>query len=426
MNIRSKIRIYFVIIHLCLICFSGKSQSLKLGVISDIHYLSERLMDDTLAARQYVESTGRDIINVPSALDEVLTDYIKSDIDILLITGDLTKDGERESHLDLSAKLKHLTDKGIRIFVIPGNHDINVPHPVRFSKNGSVPTENISPEDFSSIYSNCGYSSAIKRDSSSLSYVADIAENTWLLAIDACLYKEYTTTTITAGRISPSTETWIMNILKEAKERNITIVSMMHHGLVEHISYQGMFFSQYLVDDYNRLAEMFADNGVKAIFTGHFHANDITRFTSSTSNEIYDIETGALCSFPYPYRFIELSPDGMLISTKNIYSTPKEAFLFEDGKELMKNIAAKQAMQKIRNRMPDLSDNTLLKLGQTASEIFILHIRGDEVVGDSLKRQIENIADELNIPIDLSPESLQLDFPPADNNLYIPFRKQNK
>ena len=59
---------------------------------------------------------------------------------------------------------------------------------------------------------------------------------------------------------------------------------MMHWGFAEHIMYQSSFFKDYLVDDYQRLANLFADNGIKAIFTGHFHSNDITAFTSEKGN----------------------------------------------------------------------------------------------------------------------------------------------
>jgi len=44
-----------------------------------------------------------------------------SDIEVLLIPGDLTKDGEKLSHLELVQKLEPIIEKGIQTFVIPGN-----------------------------------------------------------------------------------------------------------------------------------------------------------------------------------------------------------------------------------------------------------------------------------------------------------------
>jgi len=380
-------------------------------------------MDNGIAAQNYVSASGRNIIDVPFILDSVIADYSDWGIDILLIPGDLTKDGEKQSHTDLKNKLDKLVQKGTRIFVIPGNHDINMPNPVGYRGNGSFPVENISPEDFETIYTDFGYASAIKRDSVSLSYVAEIDKNIWLLAIDACRYKEYTTHSISAGRITSSTEEWILDVLKEANQKGIKLISMMHHGLVEHIMYQGMLLPQYLVDDWQRLAQLFADNSMKIIFTGHSHANDITEFSTNKGKILYDIETGALCSYPFPYRFITLNNEGAEISTKNITSIPQNPNLSETNKKQLRNLAQRLAIQKIKDKSPDIPSDIVSKIAEIVGKVFILHAKGDEVIDDDLKNKIQQLAQIMDMPIDLSPEYFQLDYPPADNNLKIRFFK---
>ncbi|HBK33264.1 MAG TPA: metallophosphoesterase, partial [Porphyromonadaceae bacterium] len=59
---------------------------------------------------------------------------------------------------------------------------------------------------------------------------------------------------------------------------------MMHHGLVEHMPYQAVFFGDYLVDGWQDAAQQLADRGLKVVFTGHFHSNDVSSFTSSAGN----------------------------------------------------------------------------------------------------------------------------------------------
>ena len=76
----------------------------------------------------------------------------------------------------------------------------------------------------------------------------------------------------------------------------------MHHGLVEHMLYQSTLMPDYLIDDWKNNAEILADSGLKVIFTGHFHSNDITLLTTHKGNKIYDIETGSLAGYPFPYR----------------------------------------------------------------------------------------------------------------------------
>ncbi len=303
-------------------CAQKKDDSnIKIGVISDIHYLSEQLMDNGQAIKSYDRNGSKVVHEVPAILQQVLDDYLNSNIDVLFISGDMTKDGEEQSHIDLVKKLKPLMDKGIRVFVIPGNHDVNVPNPLKYEGDKTIPVKNVTPEEFARIYAGCGYGNALKRDANSLSYVAELNPSTWLLAIDSNRYKEYTDKTISGGKISAETEQWIVETLNEAKSKNIQVIGMMHHGLVEHILMQDTFFSEYIVDDWKRLAPEFADLGMKVVFTGHFHANDIAKYTSPAGNKIYDVETGSLAAYAFPYRFVEWNKDEMKVTTKNIKSS---------------------------------------------------------------------------------------------------------
>lgn len=284
----------FLLFLILLFVDSYASEPIRIGVITDTHYLSEKLMDNGTALQQYIKSSGKNIKATPVVLDKVLNDYLKSDIEVLFVCGDITKDGERQSHLDFIEKLKPLQARGVKVYVIPGNHDINMPNAVGYKGNKTYKVPNITPSEFLGLYADCGYKEALKRDTTSLSYVVRLNDNTWLLAIDAGRYNEYKTSSISGGKVKATTERWMMDVLSEAKSNNIQVVGMMHWGLTEHIMYQSMFFKDYLVNDWQRLANLFADNGMKVIFTGHFHSNDISLFTSDKGNKIYDIETGTL------------------------------------------------------------------------------------------------------------------------------------
>ena len=196
---------------------------------------------------------------------------------------------------------------------------------------------------------------------------------------------------------------------------------MMHHGLVEHIMYQDMIFGQYLVDDWKRLAALFADKGMKAIFTGHFHATDITQFTSVNDSSIYDIETGALCSFPFAYRFISLDKKGMKIETRNIAATKNFPNLAEDSKRILRSIAENSARDKIKSKGLELSSTVLDNFSQLAGHIFIEHVKGDEEMNDDIKTAIKRIKKDFGLPPGVDSDSLQLDFYPPDNNVELQF-----
>lgn len=410
-----------IVLQLLLYLSIGLSASnpLKIGVITDTHFLSPQLMDDGYALQDYILSTGKNVKDVPAVLDQVLNDYLQSDIEILLVTGDMTKDGEKQSHIEFTNKLKPLLQKGVKIYAIPGNHDINMPNSIKFAGNKKLPVPNISPEDFTDIYADFGYNNTLRRDSASLSYVTELSDNTWLLAIDAARYKEYTTHSLSSGKITPQTEQWIVDILDEAKQKNIQVIGMMHWGLTEHIMHQSTFFTDYLVQDWKRLAALFADKGLKAIFTGHFHSNDITAFTSESGNTIYDIETGTLVSYPYAYRFVEYTPEKMTINTKHVVSVPDNPNLAEEDKKRMQILSEKQSVSRLKNSGYTLSDSVAEQMAKILGKVFVLHTYGDEQIDDDLRQMIEQLANEMDAPLDMA--DFAIDFAPADNNVEIVF-----
>jgi UDP-2,3-diacylglucosamine pyrophosphatase LpxH len=169
------------------------------------------------------------------------------------------------------------------------------------------------------------------------------------------------------------------------------------------------------------LAGLLADNGVKAIFTGHFHANDISEFTSDNRNKIYDVETGSLAAYPFPYRFVELSDKSMTISTKNLKSISSNPDLYITGKTKLKAWAKNLCYQKIREKNLAPNEDILSQMADIASDITLLHVAGDEVVGDSLQQKIIKLAGEMEMPLLLTPENIQIDTPPADNNVRLEF-----
>ena len=392
-------------------------QTLNIGVITDTHYLSEKLMDGDYAVDNYVLVSGKNIKDAPAVLDKVLDEYLHSNIDVLLVCGDMTKDGEEQSHIDFVRKLKPLQNKGVRVFVIPGNHDINMPNAAEYKGNKTFPVSNVSPDEFSDIYATCGYKGALRYDASSLSYVAALNSKTRLLAIDAARYTEGASS---AGRILPETEKWITDVLGEARAKGIQVIGMMHWGLTEHIMYQSMVFGDYLVADWQRLRSLFADKGMKAVFTGHFHASDITAFTSDEGNTIYDIETGALSAYPYAYRFVELNAQGMNITTKNVTFVPANPRLAADSREQMRKLAKKQAAEKLKKINPDLSAEVSGSFAEVLAQIAVLHAYGDEQTDGHLKQLMESLALALGNSAEEMDE-MQLDFPPADNNVKIKF-----
>lgn len=402
-----------------LLTFSiAAQQSLKIAVISDTHYLSPKLTSKGIALQNFESATGRNINELHQVLSQVFSNLQTYQPDILLITGDITNNGERDSHTDFAAILKPLANNGTRIFVVPGNHDVNVPNAQAFIGDKPTSTQSISTQEFEQIYAPFGYGKATRRDSTSLSYLAEMNDSTWLLGIDSNRYKEHTTTTISGGRIHPETMQWALKILQEAKSKEILVMGMMHHGLVEHMPYQATFMPNYLIEDWQRDAEILADNGLQVMFTGHFHSNDITLLTTPKGNTIYDIETGSLAGYPFAYRLMALQDKKLTIESFFVDSIPSNHNLQEEYRLKTEKIASRIAHLKIESMslpIPEELKNTLIDL---IVKMQILHMKGDEVMDAEMLQMIEQL-NEIVGDTDADFSSFKLDFPPADNFVEI-------
>ena len=394
------------------------SQPVRIAILSDIHYLSPEIAQPGAALEKYETATGRNLSDLHAVLDKTLAEIEAAGTDILLITGDITNHGEKQSHIDFTKKLYPLQQRGMRIQVIPGNHDINIPDSRAYIGEIPAPAQSISSKEFPEIYGPFGYNGALKLDTASLSYLAEINENTWLLCFDTNRYAEHKTTSVSGGRILPSTMNWALDILRQAKAKNVTVLGMMHHGIVEHMPYQATFFPGHILENWESAAGILAATGLKIVFTGHFHSNDITQFAGSAENILYDVETGSLSQYPFPYRLITLDSTSLSIDARFIESVPGTAGLQDKYRKTTESIIRRGVRARLQQTGIPFADDAREALVELLTGLNVLHLKGDEVLDEGMLRSIQQFAevmDDENFDIN----SFQLDFPPADNKLKI-------
>ncbi|MGI6737529.1 MAG: metallophosphoesterase [Anaerovoracaceae bacterium] len=297
--------------------------SLKIATLSDTHYLSPTMIKDTKDFTRALNSDRKTFVQSDAFLRKLLDTVKKDDPDVLLISGDLTKDGELEGHRALAGILGEFEKKtGTKVYLCPGNHDLQNKDALNFNTadGKAVPAERTTQEKYLKTYADLVYNdeTVIARykpptgkPAGGLSYAARPQAGYTIISIDSARYSADNTESgtdehETGGQISADQENWVLGQIKAAKKRGDTVIGMEHHGLVPHFSMEQDILPMYLVNDYERLSREYADAGMSYIFTGHMHANDIARVTTDRGNTLYDIETGSVLTFPSPARLVTL------------------------------------------------------------------------------------------------------------------------
>lgn len=300
-----------------------QDMNLRIAVMSDLHYLSPDMIADTEDFEHAFNSDRKLLKESSSVLREMLERVRADKPDILLVSGDLTKDGEQECHAALAKQLQQLQQDvpGLKIYVINGNHDIRNYNAKNFNTadGKAVPATRTEPEDFKQIYDFvysdptviATFTPAEGNKAGGLSYVARPVEGLTVIAMDTCRYSSDNTSIgddehETSGAISADLEKWVIEQTAAAKARGDLVIGLEHHGLVPHFDVQPTILPMYLVNGYERIAQEYADAGMSVVFTGHMHAVDIAAMTTKAGNTFYDIETGSALTYPCPIRFVDL------------------------------------------------------------------------------------------------------------------------
>jgi len=275
--------------------------ALQIYVATDIHLLAKELMtNDDLMAQVFEYGDGR-FVHYSNEIMSTLSDTIKQNgPDILILSGDLTHDGEKASHIAMAKQLKEIEKNGTRVYVIPGNHDLENPFAKDFAMDGWKTAETVSAEEFEEIYKNYGYGEAISRDPSGLSYLVAPSEDVYLLMLDSNRYGILNMPT-GSGRLTQDTLDWISEATKLARDNNAQIITVMHHNFIKHSE---RLYKGYVIDNSDDVVPLFDQLGLNMVLSGHMHAQSIVS-TEQANNIIYDIVTPAMSIYPMGYGVID-------------------------------------------------------------------------------------------------------------------------
>lgn len=393
---------------------------IKIAIVSDIHYFDPSLLkngaENGTAFQAYLAADPKLIQFSKPIFSQVLSDLQSEMPDVLLIPGDLTKDGEKISHKAMACILKNVAKKGVKVFVIPGNHDVNNPESVGYDGNNEFNTPTITAAEFASIYEEFGYKKVKERDPNSLSYLCEPYSNLWILGIDGCKYDENGQKAEVSGNIKPETMVWIQEKLQRAKKAKITVLAMMHHGILEHYVGQETLDNGYVIDDWVNRSQELMDAGVQIVFTGHYHANDIT-MTSNNGKILYDVETGSLVTAPSPYRIATLFGDKLTVSTHRItsidYPIPGGLSFTQYSNDFLSTSMDGYFSYMLTNMGMGLDEATINFVAPRFTHAIMAHYTGDESIPETEQYYLNMLSTYPFLYGALT--SLWTDLPPTDN-----------
>ena len=399
----------------------------KFAVFSDPHlYDGTTLGASSPEFAQYVAQDRKMISDSNEILTSVITDLNTRPLDFVLVTGDLTKDGELADHQLMATKLGVLKAAGKKVFVIPGNHDINNPDALSFLNSPPVPVPTVTPAEFAQIYADFGYSTALYRDPNSLSYIAEPVAGVWLFALDSCRYANnlnqgYPTT---AGSLSSATQSWILDHLAAAKALGKKVIGMEHHGILEHFTGQSVSFPDYVLQDWQNVAKKLSDNGLNVMFTGHYHANDVT-LRDFTTSVLHDVETGSTVTSPSPYRTVDFDVTNktLAIQTQHVTNTASHPSDFAAyAQDYLQTGMTGIVGYQLSHAPYNLTGPALSYITGLVVPAFMAHYAGDESPDPTTKATYMGMmgsSDPITKGLGQSLYALWTDLLPADNNLTI-------
>ena len=295
-----------------------------------------------------------------------------------VLSGDLTKDGELLSHQYVVKKLNELKEAGIKVFVVPGNHDMGTGNAYYYDGSLIHAAETINTSQFAEMYKDFGYGADIDQEPTTLTWCCEPFDGLVLIGIDTGHEGSPLN-----GVISKTTLDWVVDRVKTATKAGKQVVVMMHHSLFPHVTNAEKASSTYAVKlglpnghdgyayyRYSTVRDAMIDAGAGVVLSGHVHASDIAKDTNvKMTRTIHDISTATCAAYPNPYRLLTINDDEtMSIRTRYITELP--------GVEDFQALAKERLVTSLKNLVFMYIFNE--EAADILAEIFVLHVCGDE------------------------------------------------
>lgn len=299
--------------------YGSNNEPLKVQVITDVHYYSRKLGVEGKAYDK-MESKSQMVIKDSPYVIKRGFDMLCEDksTNIVLLSGDVTHDGEMDSHTEFIEMLRELKSRGKKVYVITATHDYQdngIAYACRGDERVEVPAVG-ERHDLWDMYYEFGPNEAISTHPDSMSYVVQLAPGYRLFALnDDTNYKPEGER---GSGFSDDCMNWIMEQLEDAKKNDQFVIAMTHHPMIAPSPFYAIIGKGDMQRNHETTRQIFADAGLSCMLTGHTHIHDISYVVTDKGNTFYDIACGAMIGCPPTMRNVTLDPKNKKVDVETI------------------------------------------------------------------------------------------------------------
>lgn len=271
-----------------------EADGIRIITATDLHYLSPRINDKGAALQKLAgKGDGKVLAYSGEIVEAFINQVIAEKPDFLILTGDLTFNGEQISHEDLVGHLTRVEAAGTEVLILPGNHDIAIPFAYSFKDGHAWQANSVTHEEFYELYRAFGQGEARLKDPASYSYITEVSDQLWIAMIDV-------NTESNPNRIPRATLDWLEAALAEAKAKGTTVITGTHQNVLIH---NDRFSDGYLIDNHSDLENLLDSYGVRYNMSGHIHIQHLALAESGLNESI----TGALSVSPHNFARLTIN-----------------------------------------------------------------------------------------------------------------------
>ena len=357
---KGKLSALVVAVCICLAGYAGGQ--VRIAVLSDVHVQDTSRVRTMQSQLHSTRLFNENYFAFISALDDV----VRRGIHYVILTGDLTDNGQPANVRLVDKVLSQYAAKyHVRYFIMTGNHDPARPlqspaggdmqswermwgypevhavwgrygfMPQRAYLYWATPFSTYSYKDYTYAKAQRASSWAgrtwryqgLKPDIHDGSYVVEPIPGVWLLGIDASVYPPVRTEgdSIVEFRYpssgyndvlqqKPYLLPWITRVSADAHRYGKRLIAFSHYPMVDYNSGATEYLNAIASKKRNvtsrfplpSVSEQLADAGITLHFGGHIHLNDDTTFVSSDGHRLRNIQTPSTAGYMPAYKILTL------------------------------------------------------------------------------------------------------------------------